>query len=358
MEYIMAGVATVDLIDPSSNALIVTTKTLTESGLNMSVSSEEIRGSTGNVLLGKYYHTSKFDLTLTDPIFDLEYLALNAGSSITAGGDIMKQEQITATAANSITVSTTPVELSTLTGIVGWYKVVGASNDAWTMCTFNATTKTATVTGVAQGNTVCVKYFISNSASRTFVVSSSYIPATVHAYMRIPLFQSGATSQSFSSSSQVGEIQVDIPKFQLSGSENLAMKSNGAATTSLSGSALANFGGTQSCNDTGYYAIITENIYNKDTFANVTALAVADGDIDLLVNGTQTLQVYAIYNDGTVPTLIDNTLLTFVSSAVGNATVTSEGVVTGVQAGTANIEITVADYTNLGTYAVVTVTTA
>jgi hypothetical protein len=356
MGYIMAGVATVDLLDPSTNALIVTTKTLTESGLNMSVSSEEIRGSTGNVLLGKYYHTSKFDLTLTDPIFDLEYLALNAGSSITSGGDIMKQEEVTVTTANSITVSTTPVELTTLTGIVGWYKLANSTTDTWTMCTFNATTKTATVTGVTEGSKVCVKYFVSNSASRTFIVSSSYIPATVHAYMRIPLFQSGTTTQSFSSSSQVGEIQVDIPKFQLSGSENLAMKSNGAATTSLSGAALATFDGTQSCNNTGYYAIITENIFNKDTFANVTALAVADGDIDLAVNGTQTLQVYGIYNDGTVPTLLDNSLLTFVSSAAGNATVTSAGVVTGVAQGTANIEITVADYANLSTYAVVTVT--
>ena len=91
----MAGVGVVQLFDPSTEALISTSKTLTESAINMAVTAEEARGGQGNVLLGKYYHDTSFGLTLTDQLFDLNYLALNCGGAITAGSDVIKNEQVT-----------------------------------------------------------------------------------------------------------------------------------------------------------------------------------------------------------------------------------------------------------------------
>ena len=74
---IIAGVATVDFFDPSNDNLMASSKTLTDSGLNMSITGVEARGGQGNILLGKYYHTSSFGLTLTDQIWDLNYYKKN-----------------------------------------------------------------------------------------------------------------------------------------------------------------------------------------------------------------------------------------------------------------------------------------
>ena len=48
MSYLVAGVGTIQLFDPSTNALILTSKTLTEEGLNFSSTAEEARGGAGN----------------------------------------------------------------------------------------------------------------------------------------------------------------------------------------------------------------------------------------------------------------------------------------------------------------------
>ena len=196
----------------------------------------------------------------------------------------------------------------------------------------------------------CVKYFYNDASARKFIVNTAYIPATVHAIATFPLFKAGTSSDQYTASSQVGEIQVDVPQFQLEGAQELSLTSGGLATASLSGSALATYSGNG-----GHYAIITEVIYGKSALDNIISLAVADSDIDLSVGETDTIKVYAIYSDGTVPSIIDNALLTFTSSADSVATVTSDGVVSGVGAGSANIEVVATDKPELSAYAVVTV---
>lgn len=119
---------------------------------------------------------------------------------------------------------------------------------------------------------------------------------------------------------------------------------------------MATYSGNAGCSDNGYYAIVKEIIYNKGTWDNVVSLAVVDSDIDLTAGETHTLSVLAIYSDGTVPSVVDNSLLTFTSSNETAAIVTSAGVITAQAAGTANIEIVATSATTLSAYAVVTVT--
>jgi hypothetical protein len=351
MSYLVAGVGTIQLFDPSTNALILTSKTLTEEGINFSSTAEEARGGAGNALLGKYYHDSTFGLTLTDQLFDLQYLALNCGGSIQASSDVMINEQVTISVANTITVTQTPVEFNGQ--VIGWAKKNNQNDSAYRLITF--TGKNATIEGASVGDIYCVKYFYNSSSARKFVVNTAYIPATVYAVATFPMFKAGTSTENYTSSSQVGEIQVVIPNFQLEASQELSLSSGGISTASISGSALATYSGNGGCSDGGYYAIITEHIYGKSVWDNVVSLAVYDSDIDLASAETQTITVYAIYSDGTVPSKIDNSYLTFTSSDDAVATVTSAGVVTATGVGTANIEIVATDNTNLSAYAVVTV---
>ena len=110
--YILAGVGTIQLFDKSGGDIVATSKTLTESGISFTVTAEDIRGGLANKLLGQYFHDSGMALTLTDALFNMNYLALNVGGTISVGGDAMTTEQVTTTTANKITVTDTPQDFA------------------------------------------------------------------------------------------------------------------------------------------------------------------------------------------------------------------------------------------------------
>jgi len=138
--FILAGVGDIQLFDQSTGEIIVTSKTLTDSGINFSVTAEDIRGGMANAILGKYFHDTAMELTLTDALFSLEYLALNVGGTISASADVLTMEQVTTTVADTITILGTPQDFGGL-GTIGWYSIAGKDN--WSKITFEG--KSATV---------------------------------------------------------------------------------------------------------------------------------------------------------------------------------------------------------------------
>ena len=306
-----------------------------------------------NALLSRYLHDSAMALTLTDALFDFSYMALNVGGTIQTGADVLTVEQVTTAEANKITVSETPQKFGNF-GVIGWYSVVGEDN--WTKITFDADTKTANVPDLSQGTTVCVKYTKTDASAEQFTVSSAFIPAQVYGVLTLPLFKSGTDTKQFSNSSKVGEVQIEIPNFMFDGNMELALTSAGTTTTPLSGNALATFTGLEGCDSNdGYYAKLKQVTYNKDEFADVKAIVVADANLELKATETQTLQVYAIYSGIKAPKLIDNSKLTFTSSNDTYASVDAKGVVTANAQGHADIEIVVKNKNTLMTAAVVDV---
>ena len=352
-KFVIASVGTAQAFDQTSGDLIMSSKTLVDSGINFSVTQEEIRGGMGNSLLSMYLHDSAMALTMNDSLFSLEYLSLQTGSIIQAGADVLTLEQITTTEANKITVKDTPQKFGQF-GTIGWYSLVGEDN--WTTITFDTDTKTANVADLPQGTTVCVKYTKTDTSAEQFTVSSAFIPAQVYMILTLPLFKSGTDAKQFSNSSKVGEIQVEIPNFMFDGAVDLALTSSGTTTTPLSGHALATFTGLEGCDSNdGYYAKLKQITYNKDEFADVKAIVVADANVELKATETQTLQVYAIYSGIKAPKLIDNSKLTFTSSNDTYASVDAKGVVTANAKGHADIEIVVKNRNTLMTAAVVDV---
>ena len=300
-----------------------------------------------------YLHDSAMALTMTDSLFSLTYLSLQTGSLIQAGADVLTVEQVTTTVANKITVKDTPQKFGQF-GVIGWYAISGS--DDWNTITFDQETKTANVADLPQGTTVCVKYTKTDASAEQFTVSSAFIPAQVYAVITLPLFKSGTDSKQFSNSSKVGEIQVEIPNFMFDGAVDLALTSSGATTTPLSGHALATFTGLEGCDSNdGYYAKLKQVTYNKDEFADVKAIVVADANVELKVGEKQMLQIYAIYSGIKAPKLIDNSKLTFTSSSDTFASVKPTGEVEAKAEGHADIEVVVTGRPSLQTAAVVTV---
>ena len=287
---IMAGVATVDMFD--GDKLFGSATTLTESSLNIGISAEDVRGGEGAGLLGRYFHTSTFELTLTDALFNMEYIAKSVGAEVKAGADVMMNEQLKAT-GNTLTLSKTPVPMG-CTGTYVWYR--GVNEETWTEV--EAAGKTITVPAAGD---YCVKYFYNNAAASRIRIASDYVPATLRLVLKENLYAAGETNNS---QTKVGYVLINIPRFQLDGSQELSMSMTGASTTSLKGMALISDGCNAGCEGAGYYADMIQVLDAASWTDGIIALAVDGGKI---VTGDEA-KVYAIYN-GKTPKLITEDML-------------------------------------------------
>lgn len=348
--FVLASVGTITLFNKATGDIILRSNTLVDSGINFTTTAEDIRGGLANKLLAQYFHDSAMSLTLNDAMFNLQYLALNVGGTITVGGDIMKSEQVVANEGN-FTVSEVPQSFMNL-GTIGWYSPVGA--DEWTKVTFDGAQASA---NVKAGDALCVRYVATDESIEQFVVSAAFVPDQCYALLTLPLFK-GTKTEDYSSSSRAGEVQVEIPSFLLNGTQELSLSASGAATTSLSGNALAVMDGSEGCDGDGYYAKLKQITFNKDEFADVKAIAVADSVVTIAPTTEQPLEVIALYGGNVAPRQLSNSKLTFTSKDEAVATVDVDGIVTGVAEGTTVIEVFVTGHTNLEAVASVVVTPA
>jgi hypothetical protein len=306
MYLYMAGVADADVF--SGTQLIQSAKTLTESTFSVEVANEEIRAGKGAKLYGRYFHTSAFKLELTDGMFNLDFIAANIGSVKTIGGKTLTLETVTATNANSLTVTGTPADFLGQ-GTIGWYSVAG-SND-WTAITFSG--QTATATGVVSGTTYCVKYNTVNSALEQVIVDADIVPNEVTVILKGDLFL-GEKPNDPSSGSKVGYVEIVVPRFQPDGAMEFSMSMTGAATTPFKGQALATYDATASCSQSGYYAIINRVEDSANWYDGLTGLLVEDANIQLNATTTSaTLVTYAIYKNAQ-PVIVSPSNLTYTIS--------------------------------------------
>lgn len=286
--------------------------------------------------------------TITDALFNLQYLALNVGGNITIGGSSLVTESVTTTVANQIIITGTPVAFGTA-GTVGFYTIEGQEDYK----SISFVGKTANVSNLPIGSKVCVTYNTNDDAMQTFTVPSAIIPSEVHLEMTYPLFAGGITNQTLSTSSQVGELIVDIPRFQLSGSTTLSMTASGVSNSSLSGQALASYT-TANCSDMGMYGTVKMKIYGKNWSEDLESMAVDGAEISMNTGEKLTLKVVGVFSGG-ITGVLNNSNLTFTSDAQATATVSNVGEIEAKQAGTTIIEITATDKPDIKAYAEVTV---
>lgn len=350
--HYLAGVGTALLF--KGNDLIGVAKTLTESTFNFAITAEDIRGGKGNGLLGRYFHDSTLTATLTDAMFDLNYIALSLGVNVESGGLSVKEEELKVGADSTVTTTETPVAFDGT--MIGWYKK--PTDTDWTIGTIAG--NKMTITGGTQDAVYCVKYFYQNANAKSITIKSQYVPATLHVVVLTDLYSGKVGTQS--DATRYGRLIVDIPQFQLDGSQDLSLTATSAATVSLSGQALAVLDGA-TCEDDSYYGTMTEEIYGAKWQDDVIALAIENADVEIAKSGTETLIVRAVYGKGMASQRKDNSNFTFIkvespaATAIG-VTVSTEGVVSaGTVAGVAVVEVTLKGAPNVPpAFATVTVT--
>lgn len=292
--YILGGVMNAEAFVERDGKLehYFSAKTLTDSTVNISVTSEEIRGGEGAQLLGRFFHTSNFGVNLTDALFDFKYLEAQIGSDIElADAEYIYEDTITLTnGAGKLSK-----EPAVLFGSEQNICVDAAHNRiAWIKdCDGNYVTVYPTgedaqpqinITGVELADgTYCVKYPITQEGCRQVLVKAMYQPKEFKLVLTGNLF--AGSSCSIANSSKVGKLVIEIPRFQLDGTVDLGLNMSSAATIALNGFALASGCG---CGD-AQYAKMSE-ILDGDQYQGYTTITVANKD-DLHVGDV--LKVYA-----------------------------------------------------------------
>lgn len=276
----IAGVGNATLFD--GERLVASANTLIDSGITIGLSFEDVRAGQGNKLYGRYAHTSTFDLKLTDAMFNLEYLAMNTGSDISLGGDVMIDEELTST-GKKIKLSQTAVAISGST-VYAYAKKSGTDNvyDKYAVAADNTIE-------VDEDGTYCIRYMYTNDLASRMIINANFIPKTLTLILEANLYSGGSCD--IETSTLAGKVTIKVPRFMLNGSQELSLTASGVANTSIEGTALAS--GCAGCSGDGVYAEIIQVMSNRTLENGFSGIVVEDATRTASKGDKLELNVYA-----------------------------------------------------------------
>ena len=256
--YILGDVLNAEAFVRDNNDKLVhyfSAKTMTESTINVSVSAEEIRGGWGNQLLGKIFHDTNFAVNLTEAMFSMSYLAAQIGSDITAKtGDAANFVSVNGATVGDGTLTFTPTKtVAKLFQNSGTF-CSGATDDyiCWAKdcaghkATYSFTTTeggAVTATKIAgedlegSADDICVTYPTNEKAAEQLIVKAAFEPKEFSLHLKGKVFAGDSCGKS--KTGKVGNIIIEIPRFQLDGTADLSFSPSSNVSVALNGSALA-----------------------------------------------------------------------------------------------------------------------
>jgi hypothetical protein len=224
----LVSVANAVIRDPNTLAGLVYGKALLTSAFTMTLQKTEVRGGINNPLRYVYMHDKALEVKIEQVTFTEALLALNAGNLVSTGVVTVLGSDCVNLTAGVGTVVNTP------TGNV----TVFLSNG--TIQTVTPSGKTITVAG-GGSDVVQATYEYTTTADRLSIETTkppSIVDLTLLAEVRD------------NSNNQTSQLQIHIPKFQVSGNFNLSLSANGVSNEALDGFALASTGATCELGDT------------------------------------------------------------------------------------------------------------
>ena len=300
-------VSTADVAFFVNDMLAFTGTTSLNTSIAVSMEDQEITGGKGNKVLYKYKYGRKLAPSIEMAEWNLGYLAANVGSTIFEGlKDVFSV-----------------AECVTLKNGTGSLKKPDGS-------TVEVTPDGSTITIGASNDSVLATYQYSTNVKRVTVDTQS-----APFIGRLVL----SADKHNNKKGKVGEVQIEIPSFQLNGTFDISLEAGGNTTTKLDGDALAVEGAC--CSDGSVYAYISE-IPSAESAVAVTEIAATPAVLNLKVNETQPVHIIGIKGGLYSNVSIDSSdcVITAKDSAI--ATV-ENGVVTGVASGTTYINVAYGD---------------
>ena len=319
-------VSTADVAFIVNGTLAFTGTTSLNTSISVSMEDQEITGGKGNKTLYKYKYGRKLAPSIEMAEWNLAYIAANVGSSIFEGlRDVFAVSECVTLTNGTGTLQKVPV------GKVYVGKADGSSVEV--------TPAGSTITIGSSNETVSVTYQYNTTVKRVTIDAES-APLVGKLIL--------TADKHNNKTGKVGEVQIEVPSFQLSGTFDISLEASGSTTTKLDGDALAVNGA--SCSDGSVYAYITD-IPSAASAVTISDIAVTPAVIELAANETMTLSVIGIKGGLYSNVSIDISECNITSEDTAVATVVN-GIVTGVAAGVTYINI---EYNGIKDFVKVTV---
>nr|DAF84958.1 MAG TPA: structural protein [Siphoviridae sp. ctEw721] len=263
--------------------------TTTDGSINISVTAEEIRGGSGNRLLGKIFHDTNFGVQITNAMWSMQYLAAQIGEEVKAGSTNVLRNVKAKVQGGALTDVNLEAGFETIAPLfnredamcedqlsnkIVWVK--DCNGDVFTAkVTDNAMDGTAHAytydfvdkTKLPADGDVCVTYPASATAAEQVVVNAAFAPKEFSLRLTGKLFAGDSCKKS--NSKYAGELIIEIPRFQLDGTVDYTFNPTSAVSVALNGAALA-YGCT--CGGEAEYATIS-TVLNKESTGTVSYYA-------------------------------------------------------------------------------------
>ncbi len=311
-------VSTADVAFMVNDMLAFTGTTSLNTSISVSMEDLEITGGKGNKTLYKYKYGRKLTLSIEMAEWNLAYIAANVGSTIFEGlKDVFAVAECVTLTGGVGTLAKTPV------GNVFVEKADGS--------TIEVTPTGSTITVGSEDTAVYATYKY-NTAVKRITIDAESTPLIGELVL--------TADKHNNLKGKVGQMQINIPSFQLSGTFDIAMEASGSTTTKLDGDALA-IAGTRCCNGS-VYAYITE-VPSEESAVTVNDIAATPAVINLAVGDTKTLSIIGMKGGLYSNVGIDAADCTITSEDTAIADVINDAV-TAIAAGTTYINV---DYNGL-----------
>lgn len=302
--------------EDGSRELAFVSKTLTDSGLNISTTKDDIRAGQGAPIQFSFYHDPSVEITLTDVLWKPEYLEAQLGARFKYGNEDYISDEVTfvnGEATYNKVINKLPFPCGEE------YMVWGAKkgSDEWVTIAYNAEQKKLSLPS-ANGE-YCIRYLGKVEGAKIAEIGSVIIPEELFLVITAPIFAGDACAAS--KGKAAGHITFEIPRFQLNGSQEFSMNMSSNQTMSLAGIAVASE--SADCDAVGGKLLrIIEVIDNRDWKDEITDL-VCDEESKV---AERTPSIYGVLKDGHLMK-IENNQLDFIPDlsvgkfATGNYTI-------------------------------------
>lgn len=322
-KYFLASVgkATAFKRDYDGNLVVAfTSNTLTDSGINISTTKDDIRGGQGAAVQFSFVHDPSVEITLTDITWKPAYLEAQLGVEFNSV-DRSAYKTTTVTFTNGeATLGDTALVLPMLKceNEKDVYGIWGAPKGSDEYKVISSTDGKALKLEGASGE-YCVRYLGLDDRAKSAEISTMIVPSELFLVIDAAIYAGDACAAS--KGKKAGEIQFEVPRFQLNGSQELSFNMSSNQTMSLNGTAMAM--DSSDCESSGDKLLrIIEVIFDRDWKDEITAI---DAEDDCLVVGKEPA-IYGVTSSGVE--LISNNDLTFSQGAVVDGRFAKAGTVT------------------------------
>lgn len=218
--------------------LMFVANSLTDSGINISTTKDELRGGTGAPVVANFFHDANVAITLTDVLFKNEYVEAQLGGTFNENAKSYYSDGPIAVTAGVASLTYEPQKLEMPCSndeIVVWYSEEG--KDDWHIAEGTLSEKTFTFTDTSIKGNFCFRYLTNEVAARDLIVKSNMIPQELFLVITAPLFAGDACAAS--EGGIAGSITFEVPRFRLDGAQDFALNMSSNTTMSLAGTAQA-----------------------------------------------------------------------------------------------------------------------